>query len=259
MLSLLPRTLLLPPVGLLLPALLGLLLLRRHPRTARLLLWTSLLTLAALATPAVARLLIAPLETGIRLDLAPLSSPGTPQSGAPQPGAIVILSGDGSLGATEGAILNGARLGGLTLERVWAGAALHDRTGLPILVTGGLFQDGQPALATMMAETLRSAFHIETRWIEDRSVDTWQNAEFSAEILKRAGITSVYVVSHSWHLRRAQMAFAHFGIAMTPAPLDRERYDGFASRDLVPRSSAWLDSYFAIHEWIGCAVYALRS
>ena len=45
--------------------------------------------------------------------------------------------------------------GFLTLDRLRAGAALHRRTGLPILVTGGSLQPDRPAIATVMADSLR--------------------------------------------------------------------------------------------------------
>jgi hypothetical protein len=39
-----------------------------------------------------------------------------------------------------------------------------------------------------------------------------------------------------------------------PAPAARP----FGVRDLIPRVSAWMESYYALHEWIGIAWYALR-
>ena len=255
MLSLLPRTLLLPPVSLLIAALAGLLLTQHRrlwTRFGRVVLWVSLLGLLALSMPIMPRLMLVPLEAGFTLQIPP---PGTPLS----PQAIVILSGDGTVGEPEGGILPAARIGSLTLERLWAGVALQSRVHLPILLTGGLFRPGRPTLAAMMAETMERDFHATPRWVEDRSVDTWENAEYSAALLKQDGITSVYVVSHAWHLRRARMAFAHFGITMWPAPLDRDAFGAITLYDFMPSADAWQDSYYALHEWVGCAAYALKT
>lgn len=252
LLNLLPRSLLLPPLDLLVLALGGLLLARRFPRAARRVVQLGLLALLVLAMPIVPRLVLQPLENGIALRM-PAAGTAAP------PAAIVILSGDSVTGTADGAILPGAHIGGFTLERVLAGATLQARTGLPILVTGGVSGRGQAPLATMMAETLQQSFRTPVRWIEPASRDTWQNAEFSAAILARAGISAAYVVSSSWHLRRARIAFRHFGITVWPAPIDRDRFGRIAWSDFIPSVYAWMDSYYAMHEWAGCAVYALRS
>ena len=79
----------------------------------------------------------------------------------------------------------------------------------------------------------------------------------SAPILKEHSIHSIYVVTSAWHMRRALLAFADTGISVTAAPTYFER----ASTDIidfVPATSAWAASYLALHEWIGCAWYAVR-
>ena len=62
-----------------------------------------------------------------------------------------------------------------------------------------------------MADSLRDDFQVPVSWVEDASDDTWENAAFSAEILKKRGIHSVYVVTQGWHMRRAMLAFRHAG------------------------------------------------
>ena len=58
---------------------------------------------------------------------------------------------------------------------------------------------------------------------------------------------------------RGAMAFARFGIATTPAPLRYDRPPRFVFDEFMPHASAVLNSYFALHEWIGIFYYALRS
>jgi uncharacterized SAM-binding protein YcdF (DUF218 family) len=110
-----------------------------------------------------------------------------------------------------------------------------------------------------MARSLHDEFGITVRWVEPAAANTWENAQFSAAMLHAAGINSVYLVSQAWHIRRAVMAFARFGIATTPAPLRFERTPRFTLDEFFPRITAMRSSYFALHEWIGCAYYALRS
>ena len=66
-----------------------------------------------------------------------------------------------------------------------------------------------------MAQSLTDDFRTPPRWVEAKSADTWENARFSADILRAEGITSVYVVTHAWHMRRAVLAFQGTGLTVT--------------------------------------------
>ena len=235
--------LIVPPPNLPLVALAGLGLRRRYPRTGRWLLGGALAGLVLLSLPAVAQALLVSLETGL-----PLTPPA-----ADPPRAIVILSAEivhlRGPGPSE-------QVGPLTLERLRAGVALARRTHLPILVTGGrLGGRHKTPVAVQMAQTLEQDFRVPARWVEPRSKTTWQNARDSAVILRRAGIGSIYLVTHAWHERRAILAFRHFGLTVTAAPVDLDAL----SDGVLPSSSAWRDSYFAFHEWIGLLDYALKA
>lgn len=115
-----------------------------------------------------------------------------------------------------------------------------------------------PPLAAVMEQSLRDDFQIPVRWVENRSRDTWQNAEYSAAILRANGIHSVYLVTHAWHMRRALVAFRRFGIDAIPAPVQIDRYPDLSMGDLIPEVRGWQLAYYAVHEWVGYAYYALR-
>ena len=240
-------TLIVPPLNLLPLGLAGLAASWRWPRLGRLAIAVSLIGLALFSLPVVSRTLIASLEWHL-----PRAPPDHP------PAAIVILSADAGYGTDEG-FEKGLGIGALTLERMRAGALVQRQTNLPVLVSGGELEPGAEPIAPQMARALESEFGVPVRWTEPKSEDTWQNAQFSAPLLHAAGIDSVYLVSHAWHLRRAAMAFRHFGIATTPAPLRYDRPPLFTFDEFMPHASAFLHSYFAMHEWIGCVYYALRS
>ncbi len=236
-----------PPLNLLPLGIAGLALSWRWPRFGRLLMAVSLIGLLVFSLPVTARALIVSLEW--HLPQAPPEQP---------PAAIVVLGGDAGFG-TDAGLEPGTGIGPLTFERMRAGALMQRRTGLPVLVTGGELEPGTEPIAAQMARSLHDEFGVGVRWIEPASDDTWQNAQFSAVMLHAAGINSVYLVSDAWHLRRGAMAFAKFGIATTPAPLRYDRPPRFNFDAFMPHASAVLNSYFALHEWIGIVYYALRS
>ena len=253
MLSAIATVLLVPPVNLLFVAFVGLALARRRPVAGHRVTFFALLALLLLALPAVSVGLLAALETDID---AP--------AGAPPPQAIVILGGDA---APAGPRIEQEEVGTLSLQRVRGGAALARSTGLPVLVTGGVVSAPGPTVppvAVLMAQSLAKDFGVTPRWVEPAAKTTWENAALSAAMLRADGIGTVLLVTHAWHMRRALIAFRAAGLTAIPAPLPGERapeiFRGrFALAEFVPRVSAWERSYFALHEWIGCAWYALQA
>jgi uncharacterized SAM-binding protein YcdF (DUF218 family) len=239
------ETLLLPPTGIVVLILAGLLLGGTWPRIGRRLTWASLTALILFGMPVVSYSMLLALESGF--------STQPPADHPPQ--AIVVLGADVIRARQEKL---GVRPGLLTLDRLRTGAALHRRTGLPILVTGGTTQPDTPPVGLVMEESLKDDFQTPPRWVEDKSLDTWENARFSAAMLRAEGITSIYLVTHAWHMRRSLLAFQGTGLTVTAAPTSFDDPLGPDLGDFLPRASGWQTSYFAMHEWIGYAWYKLR-
>ncbi len=241
----LPSLLLIPPLNCLVAACAGAVLHRR--RAGRVLRAAGLAGLLLFSLPLVSGLLIVSLEGGLPIQPDP----------ADPPQAIIILSADLTPVAVPGGV--GFTVGRLTLERERAGAALARHVGLPILVSGGQVRLGAPTLAALMALSLHNDFGLAPQWLEDQSLDTWQNAARSAAILRAAGIDSAYVVTNAWHMRRALIAFRAAGFRVVAAPAMPDVPPRLALASLLPRIAAWQESYWALHEWIGCAWYALHA
>ena len=233
------HTLLLPPGGPLLLAMAGAWLLGRARttaarRSAAVLLAAGLGSLWLLATPAIADMLNDAAQRCPPLDL---SVPVSAQ-------AIVILGGAESRPVAleyGGAPAVAAGL----LERVSYGAFLAQRTGLPVLVSGAEIE------AHAMSASLAREFHVETRWIEDRSRDTFQNAAFSARILKPAGVTRIILVTDATHEWRAAHEFMSAGFIVTPAPEGAWRWHGTGVNRYVPNMEALAHSTIALYELTG--------
>jgi len=201
----------------------------------------AMVVLLLLAVPLVADALLGTLERG--------EGAGDP-TGAQ---AIVVLGAE-AVGLADGSTAPGP----LSLQRLRTAAALARRTGLPLLVSGGVTQPGTAPVAVAMADSLRDDFHVPARWIEDQSADTFENARDSAALLAPAGVTTLLVVTDQWHMRRALLAFRATGLRAIPAPVPPPVGGGVQVEDVIPRVSAWLSSYYALHEWIGIGWYELR-
>lgn len=238
--------LLVPPVNLLPLAVGGLALARWRPRVGWGAVSAAVLLTWMFSSGLVATLLVRGLEDGLY---------PTPDL---KPQAIVILAAEANQGLSGG-LVSGLDVGTLTLERLRAGARLARQTQLPVLMSGGEVIAGRPSLAELMQTSFQRDFGMETAWTENVSGDTWENAFESAKILAAHDVSTVYVVSHGWHLRRALIAFRQAGIVAVPAPVRLQPPATVDFGDLIPSPRAWLLSYWAVHEWLGCLAYALRA
>ena len=237
-------SLLLPPILLILAGLVGALLAWRGWRSGAALAALAAAAQLLLATPLAAGLLMASLEREV--------ASGAPEDDGAAPGAIVVLSFEVARGREK------LDVGPMTLERLRAGAALHRRTGLPLLVSGGRISPEDEPLAALMARSLAEDFGVRVRWAETRSRNTWENAAFSADMLREDGTTSAYVVTHGWHMPRALAAFAQHRFHAVAAPVRLDRAPTPRAGDFVPHAGQLGWSWFALREWAGRLFYAVR-
>ena len=176
----------------------------------------------------------------------------------PQPQAIVVLGAEQNPQAVE---YGGSISGSTEMERLNYAAFLYQQTGLPILLSGGTTAgpDGKSE-ARYMQEVLKRMFNIPVKWLEDRSHTTWENAQYTDEILAQAGIQSAWVITQSWHMPRAMQAFANRQITYIPAPTTFGASNFWQHQWMwwIPQSTALNRSQIALHEWFGIMWYLLR-
>lgn len=237
---------LLPPLNLLLVAALGLWLWHKRPLIARLLLTVSVSLLWLLSTPYFAEALLHGLE----------GEPYVNDTKKPQADAIVVLGGGTYFHAPE---YGGDTVGKETLERLRYAAKLYRETWKPILVTGGTPLDNKLAEAEQMKHVLEHEFNVPVQWTEGASDNTLENARLSRQVLQKAGIARIYLVTHAWHMPRAVRAFQAEGFQVVPAPT---AYTTRYQTDLlafVPNAYALRDSRVFMHELLGMLWYQLKS
>ncbi len=239
------KALVLPPGGLLLLGMAGLMLRRRFPRLGYALATAALGLLYALSTPLVGSLSLSLLE-------APYRNPLERTEG----GAIVALGG-GTFGWAPEYAADVASP--LTLVRLRYAAKLQRASGKPLLLSGGSVRGDTLPEALQMRAVLNE-MQVPVHWTEEHSVDTFTNAMESYRILAPLGITTVYLVTHAWHMPRARLAFEHAGFTVIPAPTGYSGGELFdiGVHDLLPRASALSNSYYFCHEVLGYLAYRIR-
>ncbi len=246
------RSLLAPPAINILLVLLGLWFLRRRRLwPGRLLIAFSLLSLWGLSTPLGSGLLAAGLERDRPLPVADKAR----WEGAQ---AIVVLGGGRDV-APE--------MGGIDVPNYWTAsrlryaAWLYRQTALPLAVSGGIVQARETETeAAVMARSLQQDYIVNVRWQEGRSRTTWENAQYTRELLEPEGVKKIVLVTQSLHMCRARMIFEHFGFAVVAAPVD---FDHEADAkpwwlQMTPNLMAFVRSAQALHEYGGLLSYRLR-
>jgi uncharacterized SAM-binding protein YcdF (DUF218 family) len=210
----------------------------------------------AVATAAIGLLYLAamPVTAGLLIRWAETIAFDEPTLASDQPpGAIIVLSADARRSGIPGVP---DTVGQLTLERLAEAAQQRRRLGLPILVSGG----GPPgaSVAALMSRVLQEDFRVPVQWREERSHNTFENALYSAEILRDAGIHAALVIAHSWDMARALRSFRAVGYPVVPSPTPASGSPPLSVAAFLPQVPALLRSYYALHELIGLAWYRVR-
>lgn len=177
----------------------------------------------------------------------------------PVPQAIVVLGSGRNLNVPEYAGGESTSLAGI--ERLRYAALLHRATGLPILVTGGSPLAEARSEAELMRDVLQDEFHVPVKWLETQSHTTWQNAQFTDELLAAEGIQSAWLVTQAWHMPRSLYAFRQQKLQYLSASVS---YSGVIQwsdhyMKFIPQATALVRSQIALHEWLGLAWYGLRA
>ncbi|QDV08827.1 hypothetical protein Poly30_43820 [Planctomycetes bacterium Poly30] len=203
--------------------------------------------LVALSIPQVAFWLLDSLQT------SPAISPTAESIDAE---AILVLSGDVDCDPPE---FGPDQPGPISLQRCRYAARLSTRTGVPILISGGVLRPDRRAVSLVLRDFVQDELHVPVRWTEERSHTTRENARYSAEILARDGIRRVAVVTHAWHMPRAIEVCKAAGLVVLPAPTAPATPPANLRDAFVPRARSFRDSAWAIHEWIGRLWYRISA
>ncbi|WP_226643178.1 YdcF family protein [Microbulbifer variabilis] len=157
---------------------------------------------------------------------------------ATAPKALVVLGGGVSRDGESGY----ETLSTSSLERVlWA--AQHGPKDLPILVSGGRVSPDEHASESQLMADLLDELSLPVSWRDVCSHTTAENAVNSAEILRGAGVDTIVLATHWWHMPRAAAVFKRAGLKVQPLPVG-------SISELLPRAQGrvlhWIPSAEAL-------------
>lgn len=243
------QCLLLPPGLFISLAIISLLLYFFSRNTARLLLTLSILGWYILSIPYTPVDLAKPLQNYPALRPSMLKHQ--------QHAAIVVLSAGRYFNAPE---YGGDTASTISLMRLRYAAKLHKETGIPILISGGAQSFGAIPDAQLMEQALIEGFHIHAKWLDKRSANTWQNAVYSTNILKKDQIKTILLVTSAIHMKRAVLAFSQSDLHIIPAPtyFIQKPNLGHSIYTFLPNRFAFFTSTQCLYEYLGILWYHLH-
>jgi uncharacterized SAM-binding protein YcdF (DUF218 family) len=139
-----------------------------------------------------------------------------------------------------------------TTQRCLYAAWIYRRYGeRPVLVSGGRYA------LTMRDILVRNDVAESSVWIEEKSQSTRENAVYSAEILRRHGVSRVALIVDATSMPRAAACFRKLGIEAIPAP-SKFRDFGRLSDEFLPNWKAIRQNEDTLHEMLGLLWYWMR-
>jgi uncharacterized SAM-binding protein YcdF (DUF218 family) len=245
------KTLLLPPALQLIMVVIATFLWSRYKFMSRLLMFLAWGSLWVLSLPVVSVNLFSYLERPYLKQSSIVHDDILPQ-------AIVVLGGGRVSNAPE---YNGRdQVSHQSLWRLRYGARLAKKYQLPLIVSGGtVYPYEVDSEALLAAELLQEDFGLTDILQEGQSRDTWQNAQNTARLLDSRQLSKVFLVTHAYHMRRAEFSFQQAGVDVIPmatgffSAANTEWLDAW-----LPRAKSLMGSRTVMHEFLGLLLYSIK-
>ncbi len=218
-------------------------------RTARSLCFASLASLLVFGSWTVSQALLRTLENQFP-DRAP--------DATPQAQAIVVLGGAVHFPSSRhpgSGLINPS-------DRVLHAFRLYRAGKAPVIVCSGGGPGG--AEAPLMTGLLEEwGVPADAILLEERSLNTHENALYSFSLLQSRGIRQILLVTSASHMPRAAAVFRKVGFQVEPSPADYwtgwgDDTDAFNLLDWLPSPHPLMGSAMALREWVGLIVYRVR-
>lgn len=193
-----------------------------------------------------------------------------PPEGTPQAEVMVVLgggteSGDAPRPMTE---INSAG------DRVLYAAKLYKEGAAPNILLSGGNVNFSNARGMTPAEEMQDLLGLtgipqEAIWLQPNSQNTYEDALYSARMLREQGIEEIILVTSAMHMPRSKALFEEQGIIVIPAPVDftvtEQNWESAFNPTwkealiyLLPNDSSLGLTTSVLKEYIGTFVYGLR-
>jgi uncharacterized SAM-binding protein YcdF (DUF218 family) len=168
-------------------------------------------------------------------------------------GDVIIMLGGGATLDTPN--VNGlGHLSGFAANRLLTCVQLYHKLHIPIIVSGGKVLETTGCEAEI-AKVILMGLGVSEKdvIVENRSLNTTENAKFSKEIMEQYNFGQPILVTSAFHMERAVLQFNKVNVAVTPYPTDYQTNVGrrFQPHQLWPSASALQDVSLALKEYVG--------
>ena len=170
-------------------------------------------------------------------------------------GDVIILLGHGVFDEAPDLTGLGAP-SGIYLTRIVTAVRLQKKLHIPIIVSGAEVPEDKVVKDHIVKRFLIDlGIPADKIIIEDKSRDTFENAEFTQKICQRLGFTNPILVTSAYHMKRAVMSFEKVGLKVLPFPAGFKTWQGkqYSWNSYLPGN--FLTASIAIKEYLGLIFY----
>ena len=158
---------------------------------------------------------------------------------------VVVLGG----GIVDRDILNSSPH---QFKRVVYALTIAARKNIPFIFTGaGVGKEA--SIVKHDIKYLEDSFNFKVKtYFEDKSLNTKENAYFTAKLFKKHKFKKkIYLVTSAFHMKRAMIDFKKAGFKVIPKPTDFLSNYHYVWFDFLPSMESLYKSYWAMHEYLG--------
>jgi len=168
-------------------------------------------------------------------------------------GDVIVMLGGGATLDTPN-VDGFGHLSGFAANRLLTCAQLYNKLNLPVLVSGGKVLETTGSEADI-AKVILMGLGVpgEKIIIENKSLNTTENAKFTKELIGKYGFVQPILVTSAFHMERAVLQFEKANLLVIPYPTDYQTnlHHSFQPHQLWPSASALLDVSLALKEYVG--------
>jgi uncharacterized SAM-binding protein YcdF (DUF218 family) len=166
--------------------------------------------------------------------------------------AMVVLTG-GNMAPRAGTWPS-ERLAGSSLPRaIGAARVYHERPVGHVIITGRGEPFGFPDETARAMADVMAAYGVprERILLEERALNTRQNAQFSTRMVRELGAERTLVVTSALHMRRAVLEFERAGLGVIAAPVDHRYEPPEGVAPFIPSVASLVRVHQVVHEMLG--------